>query len=198
MKKILYIMLPLVLISIYCTGCVACTKDEALSESIYFTDVHSEHIELGSAQLLIPAYAEIYQTEFETVECYVADNYYIVDGPTMEGEILGFSNNGFGRLTYTDITPNRICLITTAMAVSVPAEDRPAIISTKIYKNGVADDASFIGEYISDEDPADALPIMCLMELLNPNDYIEIYIASNTDNTTVVVNTMTLVATTVD
>jgi len=64
--------------------------------------------------------------------------------------------------------------------------------------NGVADDASYIGEYISDADPADALPIMCLMELLDPEDYIEIYIASNTANTTVVVNTMTLVATTVD
>ena len=197
MKLRIIILIIIALLLVATLVFISCSETERLTDDIYFSNIDAQNIKLGGAPLLIPAYAEIYQTAFETVECVVADTYYIVQGPTTSGEILGFVNNGFGRLTYTDITPDRVCLITTAMAISVPLADRPAIISAEIFLNGVADVASYIGEYISDEDPADALPIMCLMEL-QPNDYIEIYVASDTDDTTVVINTMTLVATTVD
>lgn len=176
----------------------SCSAADRAEGTLFFEEVDADYYTLGGAPLLIPAYGEIYNTAHLTVECYAADTYYLVSGNTTTGEILGFEDSGLGRLTYTDITPNRICLITTGMTIGVPVEDRPAIISAKMYLNGVADDASFIGEYISDADPAGALPIMCLTELSNTGDYIEIYIASNADNTTVVVYTMTLVATTVD
>lgn len=172
--------------------------DNIISENITSEYIASDQVILNGSPLLIPAYGEIYNTAFLTIECDLADTYYLVSGNTTTGEILGFVDNGLGRLTYTDSATNRICLITTSMAISVPADDRPAIISSKIYVNGIPDEASYIGEYISDADPADALPIMCLVELINPGDYLEIYIASDTVKTTVVVNNMTLVATTVD
>lgn len=172
--------------------------DTIISENITSESIAANQFILSGSPLLIPAYGEIYNTAFLTIECDLADTYYLVSGNTTTGEILGFVSNGKGRITYTDITPSRVCLINTAMSISVPVDDRPAIISAKLYLNGVADDASYIGEYISDADPADALPIMCLVELINPGDYLEIYIASDTVKTTVVVNTMTLVATTVD
>jgi hypothetical protein len=208
-KKIITGGLLLVALIVALSGC---TANDPITDTIYFTgidadqvnadqidteEVNADQVQLGGATLLIPAYGEIYQTAFETIECDVAGTYYIVDGPTTAGELLGFENNGLGRLTYTDITPNRIGLATTAVTISVPADDRPATIRSMIYINGVSDNASLIGEYISDADPADALPIMALVEL-QQNDYIEIYISSDSANTTVTVNAMTLVVTTVD
>jgi len=176
----------------------SCSENERLADDIYFSNVDAQNIKLGGAPLLIPAYGEIYATGYTTIECADAGTYYLFSGNTTTGELLGFADNGHGRLTYTDITTNRICLITTSMTMSVPIDDVPAIITCKLYINGQPDEASLVGDYISIGDVADSFPIVCLVEILNKNDYMELYVASNAANTTVVVNTMTLVATTVD
>jgi hypothetical protein len=182
-----------------CAGIIfiGCESDDPITDTVYFTDIEADQVKLGGAPLLIPAYAELYLTGAKTVNCAVKDVYYIVDGPSTTGEILGFVDNGASRLTYTDVTPDRYCLITTSVTISLPVASRPAIISMKIYKNGVADDASLVGNYIGTDDVAASLPIMCLM-VLQPDDYIEVYVSAASANKTVVVNTMTLVATTVD
>ena len=192
MKKLIILILILALLA---TGC---SPDEPLTDTVYFTDIEAEQIMLGGAPLLIPAYGEIYNTAFLNVACANNGTFYPVHGVTTSGEILGFANDGNGRLTYTDITPDRICLINTAMTVSMPVPDRPATISAQIYKNGVPDPASLVGDYIGVGDPAESLPIVCLIELLSQGDYLEIYVSSSKDGVTVVVNTMTLIATTVD
>jgi len=153
---------------------------------------------LGDAQLLIPAYGELYTTDTDITECVLADTYYLVDAPSTTGEILGFVDNGFCRLTYTDITPNRICLLNTAMTISVDGADVPSVIKVQIYKNGVADLASLVGDQFVVGDAVEALPIVCLLELLNTNDYIEIYVSSNHADTTITIHTLTLIVTTVD
>jgi len=179
------------------TPILGCSADDPITDALYFTELNSDQMFLGGERLLIPAYAELYLTDFETVECDVADTYYIVDGPSSTGDIKGFVDNGSCRLTYTDVTGDRICMVGTSVTFSVPVDDAPAIVSMKIYKNGVADEESLVGDYVATGDIADSLPVMCLLEI-DTNDYIELYVSSNTNNTTVVLNTMTLVATTVD
>lgn len=176
----------------------SCTSSEALPEGVYFTSIYSDSINLGGSPLLIPAYSEIYNTEILYVECAEANKWYLVSGNTTTGQILGFTDNGRGRLTYTDITPNRICLINTAVTVQIPVEDAPAIVSMQLWINGVPDTASLVADYLTVDDNADSLPIVCLLKLLNTGDYIEIYVRSDQNNTTVAVATMTLIATTVD
>lgn len=189
MRKSLLIIFLAIILAVFSFGCVG----DPIDEPIYFTDIY-----LGGSQLLIPAYAELYTTNTTTVNCTLANTFYPIVGISTTGETLGFTDNGFGILTYTDVTPNRICLITTAMTVSLTPVDRPAIVSAKIYKNGIEDPASLVGDYIGEDDVAGALPIVCLIELTNTGDYIEVYVASSKAGISIVVNTLTLIATTVD
>jgi len=178
-------------------------SDYIVTDNLTATDIASDNISsdqiyLGGAQLLIPAYGEIYASGAAVLELAIADTPYLYDGVTDAGEMNGFSNNGFGKLTYTDITANRVCLINTALTCSVDAADIPAIIRCYIYKNGVVDPASLVGDYFVTGDVVEALPIVCLIELLKENDYIELYFESNVNDATVTIATMTLIATTVD
>lgn len=193
---ILYIGIVLILTTI-CSGC-ACTPSEPLEDTVYFTDIEAEQVMLGGAPLLIPAYGEIYASGAKVIEIALADTPYLYNGVTTSGEMLGFANNGLGRLTYTDITPNRICLLNTALTCSVDAADVPAVVRCYIYKNGIVDSASLVGDYFVVADTVEALPIVCLIELLDTGDYIELYFESDKDNVTLTVATMTLIATTVD
>jgi len=193
-SRITILLCAILLLAVLPFGCAS----EPLDEPIYFTEVNSDEIYLGGAQLLIPAYGELYTTASDVVECTLADTFYLIDSPSTTGEILGFADNGFCRLTYTDITLDRICLLNTSMTISVDGADVPAVIQVQIYKNGIADPASLVGDQFTVGDAVEALPIVCLVELLNTNDYIEIYVASNHADTTVNVHTLTLIATTVD
>ena len=69
--------------------------------------------------------------------------------------------------------------------------------SSQIFKNGIADPASLVGDYFTTADIV-SMPINCLIELFDKDDYIEIYLSSDVPNTTITVYTMTLIATTVD
>jgi len=213
MKRVIALIVLLTLI----LSLLGCSSNYPVENDLYVTDIWGDNatfnsinatvvsgenadfdfIRLGDAPLLIPAYGEIYLPLFATIECDVADVYYTINGTTTSGELLGFTNNGLGRLTYTDITNERIVQVNVSMTMSIPIDDVPAIVSAKIYRNGVADNASLAGDYVSAADLADAFPMVCLLQL-DQNDYIDVRVSSNADNTTVVINTMTLMVMTVD
>ncbi len=194
LKKIVVVFLTLIILPTL----LACSESERLTESVFATHIDTDTITLGGSPLLIPAYGEIYATGASIVEVALADTPYLFNGATVSGEMLGFANNGLGRLTYTDITPNRICLLNTALTISVNAADVPCVVRCYIYKNGVVDTASLVGDFFVVADTIEALPIVRLIKLLNQGDYIELYFESDKNNVTTTVATMTLIATTVD
>ena len=175
---------------------IACEEEHPLEE-LYLDTLNSDQVYLGGQQLLIPAYAELFIETPIVTEMTTAGIYYLVQGTTVTEEIKGFTSNGAGRLTYTDITENRVALVTASLSSWLPGEDTPAIIAYRMFINGEGDLASTTADVISIGDSLDAMQMVSLVSL-QPNDYLEIKVVSNVANCSLNVITMSLTITTVD
>lgn len=158
----------------------------------FFGVMDADNITLAGVSLSVPAYGELYITTPIATTCAVEDTYYKVSGNTTADELFSFSQS-IGRLTYTG-SGNRTCLVTAAISVSSSVNN--IVLSTKIYVNGVAHEASLIQRKIATAGDIGAQALVALVTL-STNDYIEIYIASN-KVANVTFNCMTLTVTSVD
>jgi len=209
MKKVISLV---ILIALFVT-LAGCTADDRLGElyvedgdfitlvaaSLDVDDIEVDSVILGGATLLIPAYGELYRTAPFDMDLPLADTYYVASNMTLMGEQKGFIGDDFGRLTYDDVTPNRVALVQVTLTVSIgiPA-DLPTTISARIYKNGAPDIPSTVSDYLSVLDNIEALPMISLITLVSPGDYLEIYVASDRAGITLTVETMAIITTTVD
>lgn len=188
MKKALYIIGCLLLVL------PGCTAAERWQDRAYFTNIDSDNITLGGAPLLIPAAGEMYISTPVMTSLTLVDTYYKALGTTTSGELRGFTD-GNGRLTYTDVTSDRICLVTGAM--SLMSDEVNNVITAKLYINGLPHDSSAISVKLLQIGDIDTMTMVALATL-QPGDYIEVWIASDKAAVKVTVTGLTFTATTVD
>ena len=196
MKTARLAALGLVLLALFFA--VGCTADDPLEE-IYITDGHfvsveSDNFILGGAPLLIPACGEMYITTPIATPLTLADTFYKALGTTVAGELRGFTD-GEGRLTYNDITPDRICLVTGAM--SLKSDTAMNVISAKLYINDLPSDSSLIKIKLLQAGDIDTMSLIALV-ILQPGDYAEVWLASDKAGVEVTLEGLDFTATTVD
>ncbi len=191
MRKALLIICSLLLLLV-----PACSVGERWADATYLTNMDSNNITLGGAPLLIPAYGEMYiVTTTNITYLTVATVFYKIAVNTISGEQKGFTSDAAGRMIYTDVTPNRICLITTAMSLKSDTAD--VVISAKLYINGLPSASSLIKLSLLAINAPGVMTLTALA-ILQPGDYMEIWLASNTPGVKIQTNGFNFVATTVD
>lgn len=158
----------------------SCSASDKLHDPVYFAETNSDQIYLGGEQLLIPAYGEMYCTTITDITYLtIAGVYYKEVLTTITGEQKGFTSDATGRMTYNDITPNRIALVTCAMSLYSDIAD--VVITAKLYINGIASASSPIKLCLLDARAPGVMTLTALV-ILQPGDYIEVWLMSNTAN----------------
>lgn len=174
----------------------ACSTTERWADAAYLTELDSDNITLGGAPLLIPAYGEMYiVTTTNITYLTVATVFYKAALNTINGEQKGFTSDTTGRMTYNDITPDRICLVTNAMSLKSDTAD--VVISARLYINGLPSASSLIKLNLLAINAPGVMTLTALA-ILQPGDYMEIWLASNTLGVKIQTNGFNFVATTVD
>lgn len=194
MRKVFLIICSLLVLIL--AALPACSAGERWADAAYLTELDSDNITLGGAPLLIPAYGEMYiVTTTNITYLTVATVFYKAALNTINGEQKGFTSDTTGRMTYNDITPDRICLVTNAMSLKSDTAD--VVISARLYINGLPSASSLIKLNLLAINAPGVMTLTALA-ILQPGDYMEIWLASNTPGVKIQTNGFNFVATTVD
>lgn len=162
------------------------------SVDLSYSDGYFDNVYIAGTAYNSPAYGEIYITTPLATTITLVDTYYLVLGTTTSDELQGFTASN-GRLTYTGAA-NRVTNVVASMAVS--SDINNVLLGTKLYKNGVGHDASFIQRKIATAGDIGAQSLTALLTL-STGDYIEIYITSD-KAADITFNNMSLTAVMVD
>ena len=191
MKKLLLILL-LILVSL--PGCAAY---ERVSD-LFTTNLDASGIiTYQSEELLLPAYGETYISTSSGTTCTVAGTYYLVGGTTTPTELLRFTGNAAGRLTYTGSKPNRVCLVTATLSGMAPPASVPCAVGFRIYVNGAPDLPSTTHTWWVASNVSYSTTVTTIVTL-QTNDYVEVYVTCSVAGTVIKFGTMNLAAVMVD
>lgn len=125
-----------------------------------------------------PPYGSYYLSSAAETSVSIAGTYVKVAGTTAANNLRDFTHSS-GRLTYTGTVAQHFHLAST---ISFTAAGNNKLIAFKLAKNGTVVDGSYTPRFVSTGADVGSLALHW-DEMLDPNDYLEIWGTNETDTT---------------
>lgn len=127
-----------------------------------------------------------------TVNCATANTFYKISGTfTDDGDNVGFTTDDTNDRITSDVGGKKYLF----MGTSDVEVSKACKLKYTLYKNGVDTGKTTPHDFKDLDDDVDSTQNISIVDIfdISPNDYFEVWVSSDQSNTTVTVNTLTII-----